>query len=64
MTETDPSDLCRIEHRRHGLPHRGKHRARAGMKQQRFLVAYQKLVELQIEFLHERGNPEQVRRYL
>jgi hypothetical protein len=58
MAETDPFDDIRIEQRRHCVPHRSKHRTWACMKQQGLVIAHQKLIELQIEIRHERGNSE------
>ncbi len=61
MAEADPPDRLRIEHRRHGVPNRREHRAGTGMKQQRLLVTHQKLIELQIELLHKRGDAKHIR---
>jgi hypothetical protein len=58
MAEPDPSYRPGIQHRRHSITHRGKHAARARVEQQRFGVAHQELIELQIEIRHEGRNPE------
>src|SRR5688572_30586060 len=64
MAETKPFDRLRIEHRRDGIPHLGKHCAWARMKQQRFVVSYRKLIERSIEVRHDRGNTKHGRRCL
>ena len=60
LTCASGANCCRSR----SVPNRNKHRARAGRKQQRHIVAHQKLIELQIEIRHEHGHSEQVRRDL
>src|ERR1043165_967908 len=62
MAEPDPLHGCRINQRGHSVSCIHEECKRACMKEQRLVVTYEKLIELQIEVRHEGGNPEQIRR--
>ena len=49
MTESDPPDRCGVDDPRHGFPYSWKHALHAGMKEQRFLVLDEEMVELKFE---------------
>src|SRR6185437_6665816 len=48
VTEGDVAQLALRDEACHRFPHLGKHAAQSGMHEQRFIVAHQEVVELQV----------------
>jgi hypothetical protein len=61
VAEGDPTQLRRIQHAADSFAHQGKHGAQARMKQQRFVVPNQEVVELQLKLRHVYANAMHVR---
>jgi hypothetical protein len=56
MTEPDPPDLRGWQQLGNGVAHDRKEPPHARVEQQRFIVAHEELIELQIRLGHERGD--------
>src|SRR5215510_11210042 len=60
MTPANPPQRGRVDDPGDGIANLGKHLSHAGVKQQRFLVTDEKVVELQIELRDVDGDAKQV----
>src|SRR5262245_21713591 len=58
MAETDPSNLRWIHQALDSLSHLRKHGLVSGMKQQRFVIPDEEVIELQIECRRKNGDAE------